>query len=198
MRFPLTYPAWGILGLLSLSPSIVAQDTGTGTGTAPAPAPTASSRSSAQQVMNDNGAGLYARLLGINAPGSLNEGGGGTHFAVSDDSFDSDQAKRFAALMARQENQESQYLYQSSQNVIDAASLRGLTGKIVQTRNTNANLGGRAQSVLSTGEREPLSQGNSPCNGSSPISLFSGLGATVTILKEDIPFDGGVIHITDG
>ncbi|KAK2767593.1 hypothetical protein FQN54_003751 [Arachnomyces sp. PD_36] len=196
MRFPLTSPAWGILALLSLSPLVVAQ--GTSTGTSPAPAPT-TSPSSAEQAMEDNGAGLFARALGAAVDGSLNEGGAGTHFAVSDDNFDSSEANRFfAALKARQESQESQYLYQGSQNVADAAALRGFTGKIVETRNTDANLGGRGQSVLSTGEREALAQGGSSCNGTSPISLFSGLGNTVTILTEDIPFDGGVIHITDG
>jgi len=111
--------------------------------------------------------------------------------------------------MARQATLESQYLYQVSPNFVDAAALRGFTGSVVSTLDTqDATLGGSSQVFLSHGERDSSSlsantrrslYGRSLCtNDTSPIHLFSGLGNNVTILKADIPYDGGILHITSG
>jgi len=111
--------------------------------------------------------------------------------------------------MARQATLESQYLYQMSPNLVDAAAMRGFTGSVVSTLDTqDANLGGGSQVFLSHGERDSSSlsantrrslQGRSICtNDTAPIHLFSGLGNNVTVLKADIPYDGGILHVTSG
>jgi hypothetical protein len=137
-----------------------------------------------------------------------------TAFVPSDDSFPPDQAKALVLLLARQDTLDHQFLYQLSPNLVDAATLRGftgnITGSIVPTFDTqDANLGGSAQVVLSHGERDNLVfggnsrrsvHGRSLCNDTTlaPIQLFSGMGNNVTIIKEDIPFDGGLLQITNG
>jgi len=142
--------------------------------------------------------------------GGLNSGGVKTAFVPSDDSFPPDKAKALALLLARQDTLDPQLLYQLSPKLVDAATLRGFTGSIVPSFDTqDANLGGRAQVVLSHGERDNLVFGGNSrrsvhdrnlCNDTTlaPIQLFSGMGNNVTIIKEDIPFDGGLLQITNG
>ncbi|KAL5340001.1 hypothetical protein BJX70DRAFT_397240 [Aspergillus crustosus] len=105
----------------------------------------------------------------------------------------SDNAFRF--LAARQARlRAEQYQYQSSDQLLTAATLRAYTGSIVQPLNIYADLGGPGQVVLTRGQRDGDTCGGSP----GPIRLYSGLGNEATIVEEDIPFDGGILHIITG
>ncbi|KAL4931799.1 fasciclin domain-containing protein [Aspergillus undulatus] len=92
-----------------------------------------------------------------------------------------------------------QYLYQVTDQYLTAADLRASTGSVMETLDTDANLSGRGQAVLSHGRREQ-SDVDIETNFTSapPVRLYSGLGNTVTILQEDIPYDGGILHIISG
>ena len=84
------------------------------------------------------------------------------------------------------------FLYQISPHVLSTQTLRSFTGAIIPTYDTvDAILNGRGQVALSHGQRD--FQG--ACNSSAPIQLYSGLGNTVTIIRGDIPYDGGYIHL---
>jgi len=83
-----------------------------------------------------------------------------------------------------------EYPYQVSPYFKPAAVLRGCTGSIVTTYDTeDANLNGRGQTVVS--QRQS-------CGSAGPIELFSGLGRSVQVIEEDIYWEDWVIHITDG
>jgi hypothetical protein len=88
-----------------------------------------------------------------------------------------------------------QYLYQVSNQLLTAEILRGYTGSIIETLDTEANLGGGGQTVLTRGQRGVE---NACSNTTAPIQLISGLGNAVTIVEEDIPFDGGILHVISG
>ena len=158
-------------------------------------------------VAKANGGGQYAMSFNSGAGGGPNSGGGKTAWVPADGSAPPSFQKALH-LMARQGSPSNQYLYQMSPNLVDSTAMRSLTGSIVQTFDTqDANLDGRPQVFLSHGERDSLaSTGNysqslrrrSLCTTTSPIHLFSGMGNNVTILKADIPFNGGIMHITSG
>ncbi|KAE9976365.1 hypothetical protein EG327_008158 [Venturia inaequalis] len=87
-----------------------------------------------------------------------------------------------------------EYTYQVSPYYKLGAVLRECSGSIVTSYDTiHANLNGRGQTFVS--------QRNASCKESgctnAPIKLASGLGEIVTILKEDIKFSWGVMHIAD-
>jgi hypothetical protein len=109
-----------------------------------------------------------------------------TAFVVQDDSF----RHRFI----RQADDTAQFLYQASDQRLTAADLRGFTGSVIGTLGSESTLGGRGQAILSQGQRAS----GGACNGTAPIELFSGLGNGITILEEDIEFEGGIIHIVSG
>jgi hypothetical protein len=80
--------------------------------------------------------------------------------------------------------------YQASPYYKPAAVLRGCTGSIITTFDTeDANLNGRGQTVVS--QRQS-------CGSTGPIELFSGLGKSVQIVQEDLFIDGWLVHISDG
>ena len=85
-------------------------------------------------------------------------------------------------------------------------------GAQIPTKDTRANLGGKPQSVVSDSRRSSSSGASkrdvslllrdttSPSNtsNSSLPSIFSGLGNSVNIVKGDVAYNGGLIHIVDG
>ncbi len=144
---------------------------------------TPSSTASFSDAASSHGAGRWGAVIGRQL--SINARGGRTAFVPVDDSF--------PARLARQtENETQQYLYQISDQFFTAADLRNSTGSVIESLNTNGNLGGRGQAVISHGQR-----GDSD-GTTAPIGLFSGLGDNVTVVEENIPFDGGIIHIISG
>ena len=84
------------------------------------------------------------------------------------------------------------FSYHIFNELLPAATLSGGFGKIMISNNTVANLNGCGQVVISHAQPS----GSSPCPGGK-IKLFSGLGEVVEIIKQDIPFDYGLIHILD-
>ncbi|KAK3936511.1 FAS1 domain-containing protein [Diplogelasinospora grovesii] len=83
-------------------------------------------------------------------------------------------------------------------------------GVIIETTNTDANLGGQGQNIVTdarnstiTGQKRWLISGRQTYghgNGTEQKSLLaitSGLGQVVNVIKADIPYSGGVIHLVD-
>ncbi|KAL4864421.1 hypothetical protein BDV12DRAFT_201115 [Aspergillus spectabilis] len=172
-----------LLGIfLFLSPQAYAQDTSTSSESISSPTSTST------ETPTSSPSGLPGRWGGAIEnglpPGSR---GRSTAFVPTDDSFPS-RAVRQAGYSVEQ------YQYQVSNQFLTGASLRGFTGSIIETLDTDANLGGRGQAVLTHGQRD----GDSCANASFPIRLYSGLGEEVTILEEDIPWEGGIYHIISG
>lgn len=162
------------------TPSSSASSTSTPTSTS---SEVPSSTASLPDAASSHGAGRWGAVISRQL--SANARGGRTAFVPADDSF--------PARLARQtEDEIQQYLYQVSDQLFTAADLRNSTGSVIESLNANANLGGRGQAVISPGRR-----GDS-YDASSSIGLFSGLGNNVTIVEENIPFDGGIIHIISG
>jgi hypothetical protein len=159
-----------------------------------------------QSVVGAEGAGKYGKNFNCGAGGGPNAGGKGrVNFIPQDDSPPPPSNKR-RLLMGRQDSSSQIYDYQSALGIIESSQLSSLTGGII---NTFANIDGNQQVVLSQGERGSVFSGESAvrrslygralCNTSSaPIELYSGFGNKVTIVKANIPYDGGIIHITDG
>jgi hypothetical protein len=82
-------------------------------------------------------------------------------------------------------------------------------GVPISTKDTNATLGGKPQNVVtdtrntssSSTTRRSISLLNPRSSNSTLtplLSIFSGLGNNVSIIKADIPYAGGVIQIVDG
>ncbi|KAL3430683.1 FAS1 domain-containing protein [Aspergillus tetrazonus] len=162
------------------SSSSNSSSTSSGSSTAETPS---SSPSSFTDVGDEHGVGRWAG--GIDNALPPNTEGGRTAFVPLDDTF------RMLAL--RQAGYSTgQYLYQVSNQLLTAESLRGYTGSIIETLDTEANLGGGGQTVLTRGQRGVE---NACSNTTAPIKLISGLGNAVTIVEEDIPFDGGILHV---
>ncbi|KAF2670406.1 hypothetical protein BT63DRAFT_454597 [Microthyrium microscopicum] len=84
------------------------------------------------------------------------------------------------------------FLYQISPHVLPSALLRSFTGSVIPTYDyQDAILSGRGQVATTHGARES----GGLCNATDPVKIYSGFGDVVTIIKADIPFDGGIIHI---
>ncbi|KAL4733159.1 FAS1 domain-containing protein [Aspergillus similis] len=158
----------------------------TSSGTSTSAGTASSSPSSLTDVGGEHGGGRWAEAIDNVLP--PNTRGGGTAFVPLDDTF------RMLALR-RAGYSTGQYLYQVSNQLLTAEILRGFTGSIVETLDTEANLGGGGQTVLTRGQRGVE---NACSNTTAPIQLISGLGNTVTIVEEDIPFDGGILHVVSG
>jgi hypothetical protein len=163
--------------LLLLSPAL-AQDTTTSSPTS------TSSPSSLADTAAEHGAGRFGEQLVNNLAGNAPRAR--TAFVVQDDSF----RHRFI----RQADDTAQFLYQASDQRLTAADLRGFTGSVIGTLGSESTLGGRGQAILSHGQRHSAGA----CNSTAPINLYSGLGNSVTILEEDIEFEGGILHIVSG
>jgi hypothetical protein len=88
--------------------------------------------------------------------------------------------------------EEAFFSYHIFNELLPAATLRARFGKVMTSNDTIANLNGSGQVVVS----HPPPSGSSLCNN-WPITLFSGFGESTRIIKEDIPFDHGLIHIVN-
>ncbi|KAL4797758.1 FAS1 domain-containing protein [Aspergillus venezuelensis] len=180
----LSYPAYHVLGLVSLlAAGALAQDT-----TSSSTESSSASPSSLPDAASDNGGGRWGAAIASEVP--PRPSGRRTAFVPVDESFPS-RFVRQADLDAEQ------YLYQVTDQYLTAADLRASTGVVVESLDTSANLGGRGQAVLSHGRRENSSI-EANVTSTPPVRLYSGLGDNVTIVQEDIPFDGGILHIISG
>lgn len=168
---------------------VLCQDT-----TSPSASATSSSLPALNSALVSNGASTFLNALLVDVPENSARKPR-TVYAVHDDVF----SKRDVAILRARQNSafNKSLLYQISPEVVDAASLRAGTGSVVSTYySQDTLLGGSTQRVLSHGMRDCLADGG-VCGPSAPIQMYSGLGDIVTILEEDIPFDGGVIHFSD-
>ncbi|OJI99440.1 hypothetical protein ASPVEDRAFT_515191 [Aspergillus versicolor CBS 583.65] len=161
-------------------PSSTPSSTSTPTATS---SETPSSSASLSDAASSHGAGRWGAVIARQL--STSARGGRTAFVPVDDEFPTRRVRQT-------EDETQQYLYQVSDQLLTAADLRNSTGSVIESLSTNANLGGRGQAVISQGQR-----GDS-YDADSSIGLFSGLGNNVTIVEQDIPFNGGIIHIISG
>ncbi|KAL4935556.1 FAS1 domain-containing protein [Aspergillus oleicola] len=190
MRF--SYSSCHVLGLVSLlTASALAQDTSetsSATSTSTSIESPSVSPSSLPDTASENGGGRWGAAIENELP--PRPSGRRTAFVPVDESF--------PARLVRQDGIDvEQYLYQVTDQYLTAADLRASMGVVVETLDTDANLGGRGQAVLSHGRRENASI-EVNVTSTAPVRLYSGLGDNVTIVQEDIPFDGGILHIISG
>ncbi|MCJ1388909.1 hypothetical protein MMC18_001760 [Xylographa bjoerkii] len=126
-----------------------------------------------------------------------------TVFAPADDTV--------AAYVKRQETpaQEQASGIQASGASNYLADINRRPGAQITTKDPNANLGGKPQNVVSDSRNTTSSNsakraisllGRQSPNATLPslLSIYSGLGNNVSIIKADIPYNGGVIQIVDG
>jgi hypothetical protein len=98
--------------------------------------------------------------------------------------------------------EEQTLLLHATQRQTDLQNLRTLPGgSQIVTKDTSANLMGQPQSVVSDARDTTPSPGIKRwVNASMPslVKISSGLGNNVNVIKANIPYCGGLIHITDG
>ncbi|KIW74243.1 hypothetical protein Z517_12183 [Fonsecaea pedrosoi CBS 271.37] len=103
--------------------------------------------------------------------------------------------------------QQQQLLLHATQSQSEINGLRTPPGAVVATKDTNANLKGATQKVVSkpkNSTKTTSSKRSAPTllarqdTVDTLVDIFSGLGNSVGVITADIPFAGGVIHTTDG
>ena len=122
-----------------------------------------------------------------------------TIFAPHDDVFEglnNNTLRRSLRLFARQSADRRAYHYCSSkaQDLSNSPPSGDVTPSKLPTDG-----GGQSPIVAKRGQSPPA--GNSTAKRQLPenrIHLFTGLGNNVTVLKENMPYDGGLIHTIDG
>lgn len=149
------------------------------------------------QALTDAGAGRFANFIQSNPTlkATYTSGRVRNVFAPSDLYFVGKRADTTTA-------DEQKALLAASDEEGDIRSYRTLPGKKVRTLDQSANLAGLAQTVVTdaranaagTSRRSNLAMRQ----GTSLFQIASGLGNKVNVIKGDIPYTGGLIHITDG
>lgn len=94
---------------------------------------------------------------------------------------------------------------QISGEINDIQALRTIPGKVVGTKDNSGNLNGAPQSVVahSGPYADPITSQNSRIRRTignltgERVTISSGLGKNVSIIRGDIPFDGGIIQVVD-
>jgi uncharacterized surface protein with fasciclin (FAS1) repeats len=131
-----------------------------------------------------------------------------TVFAPSDENFD--EVNTTSLLKTRQAltaQQQQQLLFHATNQQSDINSLSIAPGAVVVTRNTEANLNGNPQVIVSdsrpvnsssVARRTPVSPRQQNLSSDIPLRLFSGLGNNVNIINADIQYDGGLIQTVNG
>ncbi|XXH00803.1 hypothetical protein Hte_007154 [Hypoxylon texense] len=102
----------------------------------------------------------------------------------------------------------SRYHCSSATTTLGIAS-RSRPGDVIESNNRSPLLGGRGQRIVAdtrpSNETSPTKRWASTSNlrrrtnetATSLLRLSTGLGKTTNVIKGDIPYDGGVLHITD-
>ncbi|MCJ1476870.1 hypothetical protein MMC13_005539 [Lambiella insularis] len=126
-----------------------------------------------------------------------------TIFAPADETLDA--ALRQELTPAQEQNMGIQV----SGNLTNYANAHRRPGIPLPTKDTVANLGGKSQVVVSDPRTATnisraakgdafLSRHDQTSNLPSLLNIFSGLGNSVGIVKADVPYTGGLIHIMNG
>ena len=126
-----------------------------------------------------------------------------TVFAPADDTL--------AALGKRLESPaaEQNGSFQAGSALTNLSSTLKSPGDIIETNCQVANLGGKTQNVVSDSRNTTssssarrgvslLDRQSTDSTLPSLVRIFSGLGNNVSIIKADIPYDGGLIQVVDG
>jgi hypothetical protein len=115
--------------------------------------------------------------------------------AVAD--FNSTDFRRSLHLYTRQKTNKGAH-EQTTDTVTTTSQQQAPGGAVVPSNNPTD--GGGSSPIVAKGTAPPAS-GNGTTKrqlSGGPIYLFTGLGNNVTIIKGDTPFDGGLIHTTNG
>lgn len=77
-------------------------------------------------------------------------------------------------------------------------ALSTVPGKVVETKDKSGNLDGKPLAVVAHSElaNSPVRRSIGNLTGET-ITISSGLGNNVSIIRGDIPFDSGIIHVVD-
>lgn len=87
---------------------------------------------------------------------------------------------------------------QLSDGYTTTLAARTVPGKVIETKDKSGNLGGNPQAVVAHSELANSLDRRSIGNlTGETITISSGLGNNVSIIRGDIPFDSGIIHIVD-
>lgn len=130
-----------------------------------------------------------------------------TVFAPSDDALNAANIHPNSFLKSRQTNYAGEAAdsdVQVTHRLSSTYSLRQPRSAVIETFDNNGNLGGSNISLPTDAQSEygakKMKRGLSGCDNNTmePVKIFSGLGNTVSIIKEDIPYDHGLIQTTDG
>ncbi|KIX96219.1 uncharacterized protein Z520_07997 [Fonsecaea multimorphosa CBS 102226] len=138
-----------------------------------------------------------------------------TVFAPTDQYIDSSPMNVTARLRKRATltpAQQQQLLLHATQSQSEINGLRTPPGAVVPTKDTTANLKGSTQKVVSkpknntkttssrrwVGGPALLPRQDNTSAVDTLVDIQSGLGNSVGIITADIPFNGGLIHTTDG
>lgn len=153
-------------------------------------------------LRNQAGASQFAQKIESNAQlRAIFLSGPLTVFAPADSN------SSLANLQRRDTDDETQTQRQVHEGIIHLQDLGRLPGSVVETKDNSGNLGGAPQSVVAHsgqfGDDKIISQnalirrniGNLTCE---TVTISSGLGKNVSIIRRDIVYDGGIIQVVDG
>jgi hypothetical protein len=158
------------------------------------------------EALNNSGASQYATLLEStrNISNFNSSDQGQTIFAPIDGRVMPSLRNEKRVLSPAEARQVS---YQSMKRTNTLGSMSVPPGSILQSNDNSGNLNGQSQHAVSdpstrtqsTAAKRWLSPRQSSDNANttnpSPLKIFTGLGHSVNILKADIPYDSGLIHI---
>ncbi|KIW93501.1 uncharacterized protein Z519_06106 [Cladophialophora bantiana CBS 173.52] len=132
-------------------------------------------------------------------------------FAPTDQFIDSTvNITRFRKRATLTPAQQQQLLLHATQSQSEINGLRTPPGAVVPTKDTKANLKGSTQKVVSKPKNNTkttsskrwapfiLPRQDNSSTVDTLVDIYSGLGDSVGVITADIPFDGGLIHTTDG
>lgn len=126
-----------------------------------------------------------------------------TVFAPSDEALKAAGIHANSSLQARTNNHAgdaAQFAIQAASNLSYTDSMRRTPGVTIQTLDQNSTSDGSPISIVAKDDQSKKKRGPSSYENrtSMPLKIYSGLGNTVKIIEEDIPYECGVIQTTDG
>lgn len=110
-----------------------------------------------------------------------------------------DSNRSLAYLRRRDTNGETKNLFQIHEGLSTLSALRTKPGEVVITEDDSGNLNGSRQAVVAhSGDYQNARIRRTVGNHTGEtITISSGLGNNVSIIRGDIPYDGGIIQVVD-
>lgn len=146
-------------------------------------------------LRNQAGASKFAQMIQSSAElSALVRSGSLTIFAPADINSGLTYLRRRAT-----EGDTNSLPLQLSDGVINTLKLRTVPGEVIETKDNSSNLNKKFQAVVSHPPNFPNRKMRRTIGNltGETITISSGLGNNVSIIRGDIPFDGGLIHVVD-